>query len=64
LGGAELLKINDTISSIWESKFVLWPVRDINGTWLVFTEAERRIKRDGRYEYRAVMSDDYDWADR
>ena len=45
----------------WEPVFVYWPRRAVNGPWLVLIEAERRRLPNGRYEYRAVPDDIYEW---
>jgi hypothetical protein len=57
----EMLEEKDAPSRMWEPVFVYWPRRAVNGPWLVLTEAERRRLPNGRYEYRAVPDDIYDW---
>jgi hypothetical protein len=46
------------VLDVWKAVYCFWPVCDIDGTWLILTEAERRPLSTGEYEYRALISND------
>jgi hypothetical protein len=39
----------------WKVVYCFWPICDIDGTWLILTDAERRPRQGGDYEYRALL---------
>lgn len=39
----------------WKTANNIWPVRDVNGNWLILADVERRARAGGGYEYRAAI---------